>query len=235
MSAVITDTAGQSDRLAQTDGSRRCPCRPVPSALPPRLLQFAADGPGRSPLRAGDAPDAGERGLRRYPLPGRSAPQEAGRHLLDAVGGGDAGGRAGAGRHLGIPAAVPDRRHACRAADLLDRQQPVRAGRGFPRRRHAGRHRPAGGGGAHGQDRRGPVRGHPRRPRGAGRPLAAPGHAGSPGAGPGPAVLGSAGRRHPAEGTDHPAGYRRHGPVALGGGAGDRMAGAATAQAGACR
>ena len=52
------------------------------------------------------------------------------------------------------------------------------------------------------------------------------------GLGLGPAVLGGARRRYPAEGADHPAGDRWDDPVAVGGDAGDRLAGAAPAKAG---
>src|SRR5690349_12860696 len=78
---------------------------------------------------------------------------------------------------LGLQAAIADRRRIVRAADILDRQHAVRADSGLPWRRHARRHRSAGGGGAHRQDRCGPVRHHSRRPRGAGESLASAGSA----------------------------------------------------------
>ena len=57
-----------------------------PDRRPARPAAVAAAGSRREPLCPGDVADAGERRLCRHPLPGRSALEEADRHLLDAGG-----------------------------------------------------------------------------------------------------------------------------------------------------
>ncbi len=92
--------------------------------LSPRLFQHPADRSRRGALRAGLQANGGERRLRRHPVPGRGALQEAGRHLLAAGRGGEVRARARvrprARDHLALPGAVADRRHRGGAADLLD-------------------------------------------------------------------------------------------------------------------
>ena len=136
--------SGQPSRRSPGFFSRQpCPRRRTSDAVrifvvPARLLQHSADRPRRSAVCAGDQANGRKRRFRRYPLPGRRALQEAGRHLLDAGGRGRnrlrAGPAARPGPHLDLPRAVADRRVRRHAADLLD-------GACFrhPARRHSGR------------------------------------------------------------------------------------------------
>src|SRR5262249_16564830 len=107
--------------------------------LSARLLQHPADRSRRGALRAGVQADGGERRLRRYPVPGRGALQEAGRRLLAAGGGREVGARARvrprARDDLALPGTLADRRYRSGVADVLDgaRLRPA-ASRG------AGRH-----------------------------------------------------------------------------------------------
>ena len=95
--------------------------------------------------------------FRRYPLPGRGAAQEAGRHLLDAER--QRRHRRGARRsrgahhHRALSASIPSRRHRNGPADLLGGSGLLREARGLPGRGLHGDLRHPDGRGAAREDR----------------------------------------------------------------------------------
>src|ERR1700761_4419333 len=121
--AARAEKPGESRQPAAADDRRRyrqpsarggVPARLWVLAVLARLLFDSACLPRRGAFRAGDQADDRDRRLRRYPLPGRCALQEAGRYLLAAIGGGrdhvDARPAARATTHLGLSHPVIDRR-----------------------------------------------------------------------------------------------------------------------------
>src|SRR6478752_8816745 len=95
----------------------------IAARLPAWILSDPADRSRRGTLCPGDQTDAGNRRVRRYPVPGRGPLQEAGRHLLVAGWGGQSRERAWHAERpthdLGLPYPLADRCDRRGAADLL--------------------------------------------------------------------------------------------------------------------